>query len=317
MVALRIPSFSAPSGCRVRTLLLAAGAHAASDTFLFGDGHAGDAKVSGTVVVNRFAVLDADVAPGALRMRVSSVVATAGDVVMLWRLQPEVAVGSARSIDLTSAHVGQFELARVSSVEGGELVLTDPVLSAFPLGSQVVFVPEYRDVTISPGASITTPAWNGSTGGIVAMLIAGQLLNDGTVTAKARGFRGPLTVALADCSALDGGAPQGETFIGFGSGYGQDSNFTGGGGGTCLFGGGGGGGHRGAGGRGADALNSSESGGAGGSSVTYELTKQMLFGGGSGAGWNNLDFYRFEAHGTAGGGVEAKRRPSRPSAAKI
>ena len=53
---------------------------------------------------------------------------------------------------------------------------------------QVVLVPQYTSASL--GALTATP-WNGSTGGIVALSIAGQLnLNGGTVIVDAGGFRG-------------------------------------------------------------------------------------------------------------------------------
>ena len=53
---------------------------------------------------------------------------------------------------------------------------------------QVVLVPQYTTATL---AGITAPAWNGSTGGIIALDIAGQLnLGGATVHVDGQGFRG-------------------------------------------------------------------------------------------------------------------------------
>ena len=54
---------------------------------------------------------------------------------------------------------------------------------------QVVLVPQYTLATLSSG--ITTPSWDGSTGGILALDVAGQLnLGGATVSVDGGGFRG-------------------------------------------------------------------------------------------------------------------------------
>ncbi|MCX7626557.1 MAG: hypothetical protein N2Z21_10185, partial [Candidatus Sumerlaeaceae bacterium] len=60
-------------------------------------------------------------------------------------------------------------------------------------GSQVVKVPQYRNLTVQSGASITCPAWNGSTGGVLALSVAGTLYLHGNIDASAKGFRGGAT----------------------------------------------------------------------------------------------------------------------------
>jgi uncharacterized repeat protein (TIGR01451 family) len=54
---------------------------------------------------------------------------------------------------------------------------------------QVIRVPQYTSVTL--GAALTAMAWNGATGGVLAVDVASQLtLNGATVTTDALGFRG-------------------------------------------------------------------------------------------------------------------------------
>ncbi len=70
---------------------------------------------------------------------------------------------------------------------------------------QVVLVPQYTTATL---AGITAPAWNGSTGGIIALDIAGQLnLGGATVQVDGQGFRGgagmQLTGGVAGASNSD------------------------------------------------------------------------------------------------------------------
>ena len=53
---------------------------------------------------------------------------------------------------------------------------------------QVIRVPQYSSATVN--ATVTAPAWNGSTGGIVVMDVAGTLTVNGSITADGLGFRG-------------------------------------------------------------------------------------------------------------------------------
>lgn len=56
---------------------------------------------------------------------------------------------------------------------------------------QVIRVPQYSSATLAAATPLTAPYWNGSTGGVVALDVAGQLaMNGGTIDVSARGFRG-------------------------------------------------------------------------------------------------------------------------------
>lgn len=55
---------------------------------------------------------------------------------------------------------------------------------------QVIRVPRYYDLTINAGSSITAPAWDGKTGGVVVIEAANVITINGSVTANALGFRG-------------------------------------------------------------------------------------------------------------------------------
>ena len=56
--------------------------------------------------------------------------------------------------------------------------------------AQVLWVPQYQNLTIASGVTIAPAPWDGTTGGILAVLVAGQTTINGTVTADGRGFRG-------------------------------------------------------------------------------------------------------------------------------
>lgn len=55
---------------------------------------------------------------------------------------------------------------------------------------QVIRVPQYSAATVAAATAVTAAAWNGSTGGVVVMDVAGTLTIDGTITVDGLGFRG-------------------------------------------------------------------------------------------------------------------------------
>ena len=69
---------------------------------------------------------------------------------------------------------------------GGGLRNTDTA------GAQVIRVPQYTTLTVSTGASIVAPAWDGTTGGIVAMTARDGVTLSGTgkIDVSGLGFRG-------------------------------------------------------------------------------------------------------------------------------
>lgn len=61
---------------------------------------------------------------------------------------------------------------------------------------QIVRVPRFNDLTIPAGTNIIPNLWNGSTGGLVAIEVAGNLSLNGSVNANAAGFRGGVVDAF-------------------------------------------------------------------------------------------------------------------------
>ena len=266
-----------------------------------------------TAQVNVYAALALDAVPGATSLTVDTTTGfSVGQLVMIW--QTTVATsqrtsGDQTTINLATANVGQYELVRIGTVTASTntIALATPISSTagyHAVGTQVVGVPEYTDVTI-PGTSNIVPAmpWNGSKGGVVAFLATGTVTNAGTIQADAAGFRGGtkvLTTNAVDtgCSGLDGMptggyAMKGETFVtsAFSMMSGGRGNLaTAGGGGDCHNSGGAGGGHVGLGGGGGFSWTGDGSravGGMGGASLTYDPLAHLSFGGGGGAGESN------------------------------
>lgn len=123
---------------------------------------------------------------------------------------------------------------------------------------QVIRVPRYTTLTINNGGTINCPAWNGSTGGVVAIEVLGNTIinSGGAINASALGFRGGVLDPVTDFGgttevASDNptrGAEKGESIGGFqsdydvyGGRYGKGAPANGGGGGQQWTAGGGGG----------------------------------------------------------------------------
>ncbi|MGI4875297.1 MAG: hypothetical protein ACRYFX_29440 [Janthinobacterium lividum] len=94
---------------------------------------------------------------------------------------------------------GQYEYVQVASVAGNTVTLKTPLLNSYQntdasstagqRSFQVVRVPQYVNLTL--GANLLPSPWNGSTGGIVALDVAGQLsLGTYSINANGAGFRG-------------------------------------------------------------------------------------------------------------------------------
>ena len=94
-----------------------------------------------------------------------------------------------------SGVIGRFEYNRVVASEGGALELEDPLGHSYRNDSnyrcQVVRVQEYRRVELGNGADVYPPAWNGTTGGILAIDVGDFVIAGGAaLRAHGRGFRG-------------------------------------------------------------------------------------------------------------------------------
>lgn len=299
-------------------------ARAEPDSFWLGSGRDGALTVSAAgTVVNRYAQVMAPLAPGDISIEVGSTVGfAAGDLLMVHQstgLLSPPASGSGEAINLTSlgSPVGRWELARIASVAGKRLNLTVPLFHAYTAGvSQVVRVPEYTSVTIDSGATLVASPWNGSMGGILALLVQGDLSNNGEIQATGAGFRGGTyvkdTSGGAGCSGLDAAASQGaqrgegiaNTLFGPAS-TGRGNITNAGGGGVCLRSGGGGGSNYGKGGQGGyshETLDGKRNvGGLPGAPVSFNPLERLLFGGGGGSGHGSLDGGTGQSGGSGGG----------------
>jgi uncharacterized repeat protein (TIGR01451 family) len=204
---------------------------------------------------------------------------------------------------------------------------------------QVVRVPQYSSASL--GSGLTALGWNGATGGILAIDVAGTLTLGGTVSVDAKGFRGgggrQLTGGSGGANSdyrnlatYDFHAAKGEGIAGTPryvvdpvtavlidngvEGYPNGSTARGapgnaGGGGTDgrpsandENSGGGGGGNGGAGGRGGNTWNSNLAVGGRGGAAVPAAAGLIAMGGGGGAGTRN-NSSGTASSGGAGGGI--------------
>ncbi|MDU0372748.1 T9SS type A sorting domain-containing protein [Hymenobacter endophyticus] len=237
---------------------------------------------------------------------------------------------------------GRYEYAvAAENISGGSVKLKAGLSNAYTTSNgrfQVIRIPQYSYVTLS--GTVTAPAWNGSTGGVLALEVGGEInFTNGTLSMDGRGFRGGAgrdtgtgtrTDFVVASSANDHGS-KGEgvagmpaqvyasgsttttsapTYEDFGGGsYARGSAGTGGGGGTIggstsNHAGGGGGGNYGTGATGAffnsGANGDRTTGGIGGVADNMPSATRLYLGGGGGAG-STVSAATTSSGGTGGG----------------
>lgn len=225
-------------------------------------------------VVNAYASLNAGAARNATAITVADITTLAtgfaapldkGDLILIIQMAGATiasAVDSAGYGAVTAlGNAGHYEFAGVESVTGNQITLACGLKNDYTGATgktQVIRVPQYTTLTIASGASITAPAWDGSTGGVVAVHAETTLQLDGKIDVSAKGFRGGAAhdgtaaagtgvVTFRSASALQGGE-KGESIAGYGvdydainGRYGRGAPANGGGGGDSHNAGGGGG----------------------------------------------------------------------------
>lgn len=256
----------------------------------FGNGH--DGPVPFTGIVNTYAVATGTAGTSSVT---TSLPVAVGDMVMLHQT--------------IYSGAGNWEVVTVAGVGAGSFTSGKPLAHSYTSGAQAVLIPQYTSGPL--GNSVTSREWNGSTGGIVAIAVNGDITITGRVAADGAstgnqygavggGFRGGNGAAWGGGTAW---AQQGESITGPG-GLGDAANATGGGGGK-QWGApqnvtGGGGGHASGGTSGASDGGGGSGGYGGGTSGTSDLSV-MTFGGGGGGGIKEGGYVG--AGAGAGGGV--------------
>ncbi|MGZ3863636.1 MAG: T9SS type B sorting domain-containing protein [Bacteroidia bacterium] len=109
---------------------------------------------------------------------------------------------------------GNNEFAEVTSVSGNNLTLDCVVKNTYGDSSggvpkvQVIRVPRYTTLTLTSPGTITCPAWNGSTGGIVVIEVQGATTigTGSSIDVSAKGFRGGLVFNATGYGATNAGS---------------------------------------------------------------------------------------------------------------
>jgi hypothetical protein len=205
---------------------------------------------------------------------------------------------------------GVFEFNTIASIAANNITLTSVLKYPYEVSGlvQLVRVPVYASANIT--GTLTGQAWNGNTGGVIAIEVSGNLSLNAGINANGIGFRGAaalsngfsypcgLTDYFYSDPTFDNAAPKGEGISEMLTGYelGKGAWTNAGGGGNSHNGGGGGGGNGGMGGKGGNdyCSGTAQSGGVGGYAVD-PLNFKVFMGGAGGAGHQNNNF------GTAGG----------------
>jgi len=263
-----------------------------------GDGSDGPLDVSSAnQIVNDYAFLTGNENAGETTITVSGISGfSVDDEILLIQIQ-----------NSSGGEAGTYEFKHISSIMGNEITLTSPLDNSYHSESfdtvdatafQIVRVPQYTSVTIDSGSSITAPAWDGYTGGIVVFRAETVTINNGgSIDVSEKGYRGG---AYGPSNNLDG--YQGESYLGKGIGgssYGFGKMNNAGAGGSYICGGGG---EYGGWATDSNSWNGGEDNYARKGEVygTADLTK-IFFGSGGGGQWNGND--PDPSDGGDGGGI--------------
>ena len=261
-------------------------------------------------------------------MTVSSVAGLAlGDLVLIIQMQgasitSTPATSSAFGNVTSYGGAGSYELVNICSINGNELTFEQELVNNDYESSgkiQLIKVPQYSHAEVT--STLTGQAWNGSTGGIVALIASEKLTLSADINMDEKGFRGGVyeNDNTTNCNgtesnyyyatAVDGGE-KGEGIAAFISGkeYGKGAQANGGGGGNDHNSGGGGGGNTAAGGLGGENDDpgffrcKGRHPGIGGKALSP--TNRLFLGGGGGAGHgNNQGVIAGGTSGGNGGGI--------------
>lgn len=159
-----------------------------------------------------------------------------GDLVMIIQVQGATIKGNINDSTwgtiISYNNCGLYEFAEVAGVPNGQtIILSAPLINNYSdSGSvEVVRVPRYTSLTINSNDTLTCDAWNGSTGGIVALEIQGNTVINagGAINASLKGFRGGPTNTGSNYgadintvyAATYGGGAKGEGIAGYNTAY--------------------------------------------------------------------------------------------------
>jgi gliding motility-associated-like protein len=241
-------------------------------------------------IVNEYTTLTANAAAGATTITVAASGLNAnsrfgagntlapGDLIMIIQMQGATILGAPDAFTPAISNpnnatwgavtnynnCGKFEYCQVNAVPaGGTTIVVDCGLTNSYTAAgkvQVIRIPRYNTLLIQSPGVLTCQAWNGTTGGILAVEVYGNtsITAGGKISTTGTGFRGGAlftttgrtTTGLYSCVSLDVGTNKGESVAGydtdytpFGGKFCRAAPANGGGGGNVWNCGGGGGGN--------------------------------------------------------------------------
>ena len=226
---------------------------------------------------------------------------------------------------------GKYEFLQIEDIITPEnhIVFTSYLLNDYDSDEKVQLVKVITGDKLIVNPTVEADPWDGSKGGIVALMAFDELVLDADINVSGQGFRGATPdsnytggcrfgidptydTCFFDANQLNRAGSKGEGILSKsyqltkGAGY----ALNGGGGGNGLYSGGAGGGNYGSGGEGGHQIGTcgaipnlvNAQGGFGAETEIYEKDK-IIFGGGGGAGTMNSDSGRFASKGGNGGGM--------------
>jgi hypothetical protein len=261
-----------------------------------GDGHDGVLTVSDTESIGTCQPV---VSGSGASIAVTGTAPGAGTMILVIQMQDDVANTGDQTPATAPGAAGNWELARVAPGSTGSTIVASKALvhvygSGGTRRAQLCTVPQYSSASIS-GTIQPESDWDGASGGVVAMVVNGNVDLSGTISADKAGFRGGQTDGSSttantnlDTIQADGGG-KGEGFDGrANTRFGRGNYGNGGGAGNAYNAGGAGGGNGGAGGAGGlDRSATTLTGGLPGVALQFTAGTRLLFGGGGGGGHQN------------------------------
>jgi len=238
-------------------------------------GKQGNLTVNSNQIINEYTTLVADANEGDQQILVANAglnqnnrfpnSLSPGDLIMIIQMQGATIQSDNIFVDTWGTitaynNSGNHELLEVRSVNGNEIHLFCALKSAYSVSgkTQIIRVPRLSNLTVASGGTVNGQAWNGNTGGVIAIETDGDLeiQTGGKIEASGIGFRGGLAnennsffggTRFADVNSGEG-AEKGESIAGDWAVYDQNGGryckgapANGGGGGTSHNAGGGGG----------------------------------------------------------------------------
>ncbi len=96
-------------------------------------------------------------------------------------------------MQMTGGNAGSWEWVHIFQINSTDILVLNIANAYDPSGGavQLIAVPDYLNLTISPGASIVPLTWNGAIGGVAAIMVSGTLTINagGLIDASGYGFQ--------------------------------------------------------------------------------------------------------------------------------